>query len=78
MSVNVPSRSASRSPHHTRSQGRPGQRPLLLVTLASFGFAFLYLPILALVAYSFNASDRVMVWTGLSARWLYAALCLRL
>lgn len=53
---------------------RPARRrPLLLFTLASFGFAFLYLPILALVAYSFNASDRVMVWTGISTRW-YAAL----
>ncbi|MFM7119243.1 MAG: ABC transporter permease subunit [Gammaproteobacteria bacterium] len=53
---------------------RPARRrPLLLFTLASFGFAFLYVPILALVAYSFNASDRVMVWTGISTRW-YAAL----
>ena len=69
MSANASRRAPSQSP----SRGRLRQRPLLLVTLASFGFAFLYLPILALVAYSFNASDRVMVWTGVSTRW-YGAL----
>ena len=48
-------------------------KPLTLITLAAFGYAFLYVPIFALVAYSFNASDRVMVWQGFSTRW-YAAL----
>lgn len=38
-----------------------------------FGCLFLYAPIAALVAYSFNASDRVTVWRGFSARW-YGAL----
>lgn len=38
-----------------------------------FGIAFLYLPILILVAYSFNASRLVTVWGGFSTRW-YAAL----
>ena len=37
------------------------------------GFAFLYLPILILVVYSFNASRLVTVWGGFSTRW-YAAL----
>lgn len=50
-----------------------GRKPLALVTLAAFGYAFLYLPIFTLVAYSFNAGDRVMVWQGFSTRW-YAAL----
>jgi putrescine transport system permease protein len=49
------------------------RRPLTLVTLVLVGYGFLYLPILTLVAYSFNASDRVMVWQGFSTRW-YAAL----
>jgi len=49
------------------------RRPLALITLAAFGYAFLYVPIFTLVAYSFNASDRVMVWQGFSTRW-YAAL----
>jgi putrescine transport system permease protein len=37
------------------------------------GFAFLYLPILLLVIYSFNASRLVTVWGGFSTKW-YAAL----
>ncbi|AZO78358.1 MULTISPECIES: ABC transporter permease subunit [unclassified Bosea (in: a-proteobacteria)] len=37
------------------------------------GFAFLYLPIIALVAYSFNASRLVTVWGGFSTHW-YGAL----
>jgi spermidine/putrescine transport system permease protein len=32
-------------------------------------FAFLYLPILVLVVYSFNDSRRVGVWGGFSVRW---------
>lgn len=37
------------------------------------GFGFLYLPIVLLVAYSFNASRLVTVWGGFSTRW-YASL----
>jgi putrescine transport system permease protein len=48
-------------------------RSIALLSLVAFGYAFLYLPILTLVVYSFNDSDRVMVWTGASTRW-YAAL----
>jgi len=33
------------------------------------GFAFLYLPIVILVIYSFNASRLVTVWGGFSTRW---------
>jgi putrescine transport system permease protein len=33
------------------------------------GLAFLYLPILVLVVYSFNASRLVTVWAGWSTRW---------
>ena len=33
------------------------------------GFAFLYVPILLLVLYSFNASRLVTVWGGFSTRW---------
>jgi spermidine/putrescine transport system permease protein len=32
-------------------------------------FAFLYLPILVLIAYSFNDSRRVNVWGGFTVRW---------
>src|SRR5436853_7102659 len=34
-----------------------------------FGLAFLYLPILILVIFSFNASRLVTVWGGWSLRW---------
>ena len=34
-----------------------------------FGFAFLYIPILILVIYSFNDSKLVTVWGGFSTRW---------
>ena len=37
------------------------------------GFAFLYLPIVLLIIYSFNASRLVTVWAGFSTEW-YVAL----
>ena len=37
--------------------------------MASLGFGFLYVPILILVIYSFNASKLVTVWGGFSTRW---------
>ncbi|HEY3786995.1 MAG TPA: ABC transporter permease subunit [Steroidobacteraceae bacterium] len=42
--------------------------PLLLCTL-SFGIAVLYIPMLVLIAYSFNASPLVSVWGGFSTEW---------
>jgi putrescine transport system permease protein len=36
-----------------------------------FGLAFLYLPIVILVIYSFNASRLVTVWGGWSLRWYH-------
>lgn len=38
------------------------RRSLLLPTLLAFGFAFLYVPILSMIVYSFNASRLVTVW----------------
>ena len=38
-------------------------------TSLTFGFAFLYLPMIILVIYSFNASKLVTVWAGFSTRW---------
>jgi len=35
----------------------------------TLGFAFLYLPILLLMVYSFNSSRLAMVWAGFSTRW---------
>ena len=38
-------------------------------TILSIGFAFLYIPILILVIYSFNDSKLVTVWGGFSLKW---------
>jgi putrescine transport system permease protein len=46
---------------------------LFNVTTVALGLAFLYLPIVILVVYSFNASRLVTVWGGWSMRW-YGAL----
>jgi len=43
------------------------------VTSITLGFAFLYIPILLLVIYSFNESKLVTVWGGWSTKW-YAGL----
>lgn len=43
--------------------------PPLLVSVLCIGFAVLYLPILVLIAYSFNSSPLVSVWGGLSTAW---------
>ena len=44
-------------------------RSFFVTTAMAFGFAFLYLPIVLLIVYSFNASRLVTVWGGFSARW---------
>jgi putrescine transport system permease protein len=46
---------------------------LFNATSLALGLAFLYLPILLLVIYSFNDSRLVTVWGGFSTRW-YGAL----
>ena len=39
------------------------------VTSLTLGFAFLYVPMLILVVYSFNESKLVTVWAGFSTKW---------
>lgn len=48
-------------------------RAAALYTALGIGYAFLYLPIVLLVIYSFNASRLVTVWGGVSTKW-YAEL----
>lgn len=43
-------------------------------TSVTFGFAFLYIPILLLVIFSFNDSKLVTVWGGWSTRWYWSLL----
>ena len=38
-------------------------------TALTFGFAFLYIPMIVLVTYSFNESRLVTVWAGFSTKW---------
>ena len=49
------------------------QRSTFLFTTLAFGYAFLYLPIVLLMVYSFNDSRIQSVWNGFSLRW-YSAL----
>lgn len=45
------------------------RRSTFLVTVLAFGFAFLYIPILLLMIFSFNESKLVTVWGGFSTKW---------
>lgn len=38
-------------------------------TSLTLGFAFLYIPMIILIIYSFNASKLVTVWAGFSTKW---------
>ncbi|HYD29425.1 MAG TPA: ABC transporter permease subunit [Azospirillaceae bacterium] len=49
-------------------------RSRFLLTMMAFGYAFLYVPILLLIVYSFNESRLVTVWGGFSTRWYRALL----
>lgn len=45
------------------------RRSYFVLTALCFGFAFLYLPILSLIVYSFNVSRLATVWGGFSTKW---------
>jgi putrescine transport system permease protein len=47
-------------------QDRPSP---LLISILCIGIAILYVPILVLIGYSFNASSLVSVWGGFSTSW---------
>jgi putrescine transport system permease protein len=48
-------------------------RSTWLFGIVAFGYAFLYVPILSVIVYSFNDSRLVTLWGGFSLRW-YAGL----
>ena len=50
------------------------QRSFFLITALAFGFAFLYVPILMMIVFSFNAGKLVTVWAGFSTKWYLALL----
>jgi len=45
------------------------RRPWFLFTALVFGYAFLYVPIILLMIYSFNESRLVTIWGGFSTKW---------
>ncbi len=47
--------------------------PTFLISVLGFGFAFLYIPILSMMLFSFNNSRLATVWGGFSTKW-YVAL----
>jgi putrescine transport system permease protein len=49
------------------------RRPTFLITVLCFGFAFLYVPILSMIVFSFNSARLATVWGGFSTKW-YAKL----
>jgi len=50
------------------------RRPVLLMSVLCFGFAFFYIPILSMMVYSFNGSRLATVWGGFSTKWYVALL----
>ncbi len=46
-----------------------GKRSTTLLTALVFGFAFLYVPILSMIVFSFNESRLVTVWGRFSFKW---------
>ena len=46
-----------------------GRRSRFLFSVLCFGIAFLYIPIILMMIYSFNYSKLVPVWGGFSTRW---------
>ena len=50
------------------------RRPVFLISVLCFGFAFFYIPILSMMVYSFNASKLATVWGGFSTKWYLSLL----
>jgi len=51
------------------------RRSIFLISCLAFGYAFLYIPILSMVVFSFNASRLVTVWDAAHSptmKWFYA------
>jgi len=51
-----------------------GNRGMLLLSILAFGYAFLYVPIISVMVYSFNDSRLVTLWGGFSVRWYRSLL----
>jgi len=40
-----------------------------IISILAFGYAFLYIPLVSVIFYSFNDSRLATVWGGFSTRW---------
>lgn len=65
--------SQSRAGRKTRAAGENLNRFAGFGTITVLLFAFLYLPIIILVTYSFNASNTISVWEGFTLKWYWIA-----
>ena len=45
------------------------RRPVFLISMLAFGFAFFYVPILSMIVFSFNNARLATVWGGFSTKW---------
>lgn len=45
------------------------QRSRFVLSMLAFGYAFLYIPLILVIVYSFNDSRIATVWGGFSTRW---------
>jgi len=45
------------------------ERSRFILSVLSFGYAFLYIPLISVIFYSFNNSRLATVWGGFSTRW---------
>jgi putrescine transport system permease protein len=50
------------------------RRPMFLISMLCFGFAFFYIPILSMIVFSFNESRLATVWGGFSTKWYVSLL----
>jgi len=53
------------------------RRSIFIISCLAFGYAFLYIPILSMVVFSFNASKLVTVWDSANSptlKWYYSLL----
>lgn len=44
-------------------------RSRFILSMLAFGYAFLYIPLVSVIVYSFNDSNLATVWGGFSTRW---------
>jgi putrescine transport system permease protein len=49
------------------------KRSRFILSVLAFGYAFLYVPLVSVIVYSFNDSRLATIWGGFSTRW-YSAL----